>query len=63
MGAVDKYEQQVRQSRMVYNDTVTKYNRTIQQVPSNIIAGLFHFTQERYFESSPEKAETPSWNA
>lgn len=63
MGAVDKYENQVRQSRMVYNDTVTKYNRTIQQVPSNIIAGLFNFSQERYFENSPEKAETPSWNA
>lgn len=59
---VDKYEQQVRQSRMVYNDTVTKYNRTIQSVPSNIIAGLFRFVQEAYFEASAEKADMPSWS-
>ncbi len=59
---VDKYEQQVRQSRMIYNDTVTKYNRVIQSVPSNIIAGLFHFQIEKYFESTTDKAEMPSWS-
>jgi LemA protein len=59
---VDKYEQQVRQSRMIYNDTVTKYNRVIQSVPSNIIAGIFHFQIEKYFESTSEKAEMPSWS-
>lgn len=63
LAQVDKYEQQVRQSRMVYNDTVTKYNRTIQTVPTNIIAGIFQFVQEAYFESSAEKADMPSWNA
>jgi len=52
----------VRQSRMIFNDSVTKYNRVIQSVPSNIIAGLFHFTVEKYFESSAEKAEMPSWS-
>ncbi len=62
MKNVDKYEQQVRQSRMIFNDSVTKYNRVIQSVPSNIIAGLFHFTVEKYFESSAEKAEMPSWS-
>jgi len=59
---VDKYEQQVRQSRMIFNDTVTKYNRVIQSVPSNIIAGMFNFTQEKYFASSEDKAEMPSWS-
>lgn len=59
---VDKYEQQVRQSRMIYNDTVTKYNRIIQSVPSNIIAGIFNFGVERYFESSQEKSDMPSWS-
>lgn len=62
MKNVDKYEQQVRQSRMIFNDSVTKYNRVIQSVPSNIIAGLFHFTVEKYFESSAEKSEMPSWS-
>jgi len=59
---VDKYEQQVRQSRMIFNDTVTKYNRVVQSVPSNIIAGLFKFQIEKYFESSSEKADMPSWS-
>lgn len=59
---VDKYEQQVRQSRMIFNDTVTKLNRLIQSVPSNIIAGLFNFQQEKYFESTAEKADMPSWS-
>lgn len=59
---VDKYEQQVRQSRMIYNDTVTKYNRSVQSVPTNIIAGIFNFGQEKYFESSSEKSEMPNWS-
>lgn len=59
---IDKYEQQVRQSRMIFNDTVTKYNRTIQSVPSNIIAGMFHFTVEAYFENSSNKTDMPSWS-
>ncbi|PXW87337.1 LemA protein [Streptohalobacillus salinus] len=58
---IDKYENQVRQSRMIYNDTVTKYNRIIQMVPSNIIAGMFNFTKRDYFEGTQEKTEMPSW--
>ncbi|SDB84453.1 LemA protein [Pelagirhabdus alkalitolerans] len=59
---VDRYEQQVRQSRMIFNDTVTKYNRIIQSVPSNIIASLFNFTKESYFENTETKTEMPSWS-
>jgi LemA protein len=59
---IDKYEQQVRQSRMIYNDSVTKYNRLIQSVPTNIIAGIFNFNSERYFEGTAEKTEMPSWS-
>lgn len=59
---VDRYENQVRQSRMIYNDTVTKYNRSIQSIPSNIIASLFNFTQKGYFENADSKANMPSWD-
>lgn len=62
MGSVDKYENNVRMSRMVYNDTVTKLNRKVQQFPSNIVAGLFGFTQEEYFKNTESKADMPSWN-
>lgn len=60
--SVDRYEDQLRQSRMIYNDTVTRYNRIIQSVPSNIIASLFNFTQENYFEHTETKTDMPKWS-
>jgi len=61
MVSVDKYEKNVRLSRMSYNDTVTKYNQQIITIPTNIIASLMNFTQEPYFEASESKREMPSW--
>lgn len=61
MNSVNTYENNVRQSRMVFNDTVTKYNRLIKTFPNSVIAGFTGFTPEEYFESSAEKAEMPQW--
>ena len=61
MESIDRYENNVRQSRMVYNDTVTKLNRQVQQFPSSIIAGMFRFSQESYFQSSSAKSDMPQW--
>lgn len=61
MEGIDKYENNVRQARMVYNDTVTKLNRQIQQFPSSIVAGIFGFSQEAYFQSSSDKLDMPQW--
>ncbi len=61
MEGVDKYENNVRQARMVYNDTVTKFNRKVQQFPSSIVAGMFGFSQEAYFQSSSSKSDMPQW--
>lgn len=61
MEGIDKYENNVRQSRMVYNDTVTKLNRLVQQFPSSLVAGIFNFKQEAYFESASGKADMPQW--
>ena len=61
MQGIDKYENNVRQSRMVYNDTVTKLNRQVQQLPSSIVAGIFGFRQETYFESTSTKVDMPQW--
>lgn len=36
-------------SRQFYNDTVMKFNTTIQRFPANIIAGMFKFHEETYF--------------
>ena len=44
MDGMRDYEEKVRMSRMVYNDTVTKMNRMVRQWPSSFVAGLLHFT-------------------
>jgi LemA protein len=47
-------------SRMVYNDTVTRYNRQIRQIPDSIVAGLFHFVEKQYLKDNVAKANMPS---
>ncbi len=60
MDSVNTYQNQVRMSQMVYNDSVTKYNQLIRQFPDSIVASLFHFTPREYLEQNQEKAEMPS---
>jgi LemA protein len=43
-------EQNIAVSRQVYNDTVLTYDTAIESVPTNVIAGLFHFGPRPYFE-------------
>ena len=33
----------------MYNDTVLTYNNAVQQIPTNIVAGLFKFSEREYF--------------
>lgn len=60
MDSVNTYTQQVRMSQMVYNDSVTNYNRLIRQFPDSIVASLFHFAQRDYLQVNESKAEMPS---
>ena len=60
MDSVNTYQNQVRMSQMVYNDSVTKYNQLIRQFPDSIVASLFHFTAREYLEQNQDKAEMPS---
>jgi|SRR5699024_4581773 len=62
MDNIDKYENNVRNSRMIYNDTVTRYNRKIRVFPSNIIAGIFNFREREYFEATESKQDMPGWD-
>ena len=43
-------EDKISYSRQFYNDTVTRYNTKLDLFPSNIVAGMFHFTAESLFE-------------
>lgn len=62
MNKIDEYENNVRHSRMIYNDTVTKLNRAILTFPNSLVAGMFGFHQEEYFSSSESKQNMPSWD-
>ncbi|HRZ20800.1 MAG TPA: LemA family protein [Bacteroidales bacterium] len=47
-------------SRQNYNDQVLMYNNKIQMFPSNIIAGMFNFKLEEFFEVEvPAEREVP----
>ena len=45
-------ESKIAAARQFYNDTVMVYNNKVSMVPSNIIASLFKFTKEAFFEAN-----------
>ena len=55
MDGINDYEEKVRQSRMVYNDTATKMNRMVRQWPSSIVASMLHFSEREYLTVDAEK--------
>ncbi|MBO4917622.1 MAG: LemA family protein [Bacteroidales bacterium] len=60
MDSVNLYENQVRLSRMTFNDTVTKYNKEIRQFPTSLVAGLLGFNTRDYLNEAVGKSEMPS---
>lgn len=48
-------ENKISFARQSYNDQVLFYNNKIQMFPSNIIAGIFKFIQEEFFQVEDEK--------
>ena len=60
MNSLDSYESKVRQSRLVYNDTVTKLNRTIRMFPTSLIAPMFGIFARDYLKTEESKTEMPS---
>lgn len=52
---LNETENKIAMSRQFYNDIVMQYNNKVEMVPSNIIANMFHFKKEAFFEA--EKAE------
>jgi LemA protein len=56
-----QYEENVRISRMVYNDTATKMNRMVRQWPSSIVASMLHFDVKDYLKvDNEQKKEYPN---
>ena len=43
-------EDRLQTARRFYNANVREYNRRVQSVPSNVIANMFNFEEEEFFE-------------
>ncbi|MPN47545.1 hypothetical protein SDC9_195148 [bioreactor metagenome] len=54
------FENMVRTSRLIYNDSVTKLNREIRMFPVSAIAGMLGFAQREYLVEQSDKADMPS---
>ncbi len=52
-------ENKISFSRQFYNDSVMSLNNAVQEFPSNIIAGMFSFTEATYFEVPETETATP----
>ncbi len=52
-------EDKISYARQFYNDTVLMYNNACQQFPSNLLAGLFGFKEEVFFEADEASREVP----
>ena len=59
MADVKQYEENVRLSRMTFNDTVTKYNNMVRMFPGSVVAGILGFAKRDYLADEPAKKDYP----
>jgi len=50
-------EDKVAYARQFYNDSVLTYNTKIQQFPTVLLAGMFHFEKRDFFDAEPGDTE------
>ena len=59
MQSIKGYEENVRLSRMTFNDTVTRYNNEVHVFPASLVASLLGFPQREYLAEDTSKTEYP----
>ncbi|MEE0699873.1 MAG: LemA family protein [Bacilli bacterium] len=52
-------EDKISFARQFYNDSVLTYKNKLEMFPSNIVAGIFNFKPEEFFEASEEEKKAP----
>ena len=52
-------EDKVQYARQFYNDSVLNYKNKLEMFPSNIVAGIFNFKPEAFFEIDEASREVP----
>ena len=55
----DKVENNIAISRSIYNKNVLDYKNNLEVFPSNIIASMFNFKREAFFEADEASKEVP----
>jgi len=53
-------EDKVASARTFYNDIVLKFNNKVEQFPSNLIAGMFHFKAFDFFRAEEQAKDVPT---
>ena len=60
MDSIKQYEENVRLSRMTFNDTVTKYNNQVRMFPGSLVAGILNFPAREYLAEDTSKKDYPA---
>ena len=59
MKDIKDYEENVRLSRMVFNDTVTIFNQQVRVFPTSLVAGILGFAKRDYLADDVSKKDYP----
>lgn len=51
---LEKMESQLQAARRIYNVEVNTYNNSVQMFPNNLVAKIFNFKLEEFFEAEEE---------
>ena len=51
VAAAEHFQKMARTARLIYNDSVTKLNRSVRMFPTNLMAGILGFHQRGYLEA------------
>lgn len=58
-GELTDTEDKIQAARRFYNSNVVVLNNKIEQFPTNVIAGMFGFAKEKFFELGAESEREP----
>ena len=61
MKDIKDYEENVRLSRMTFNDTVTRFNQQVRVFPTSLVAGLLGFAKRDYLADDVSKKDYPNF--
>ena len=60
MHSIKEYEENVRLSRMTFNDTVTRFNQQVRVFPASLVASMLGFAKRDYLAEDTSKKDYPT---